>query len=33
MLIMGLEILFWLILLLYISARLFQTKIGFREQH
>lgn len=29
----GLEIVFWLILLMYIGARLSQTKKGFKQQH
>ena len=33
MLIIGLEIVFWLSLLFYISARLFQNEIGFKEHN
>ena len=30
---LGLEIVFWLILLIYIGARLSQTKKGFKQQY
>ena len=30
---LGLEIVFWLILLTYLGARLSQTKQGYKQQH
>ena len=30
---LGLEIVFWLILLIYIGARITQTKKGFKQQY
>ena len=30
---LGLEVVFWLILLIYIGARITQTKKGFKQQY
>jgi len=30
---LGLEILFWTILIIYLGARLTQTKIGFKQEY
>ena len=30
---LGLELVFWLVLLIYICARLIQTKKGFKQQY